>query len=234
MSKNVHGCLSKNSMSDLKKIQIARSMRKTLSLQILPDTTLLVKAPLYVSDGDITSFVLKHKEWIDRKRLAMEEKKVVKKQYVEGEEFYYLGKSYILKVGNYTEIKVEGDFLLFPNFLVFRAEKELTSWYISQAKKIIQQQLENYAKQMNMTYQSVTFSDTKSKWGSCTHDNRLQFCWRLIMAPLLTINYVVVHELTHTVEKNHGRSFWSKVRLYNPSYRQQVKWLKLYGNTLIF
>ena len=221
-------------MFDLKDIQVVKSKRKTLSLQILPDATLLVKAPLYISEKDIAAFIHKHKEWIDKKRMVMAERKVVKKQYVEGEEFYYLGKAYILKVGNYTEIKVEGDYLLFPNFLVFRAEKELTSWYINQAKKIIQQQLEYYGKQMNVTYQSVSFSDTKSKWGSCTHDNRLQFCWRLVMAPLFTINYVVVHELTHTVEKNHGRSFWSKVRLYNPSYRQQIKWLKLYGNTLIF
>lgn len=214
--------------------QIVRSNRKTLTLQILPDATILVKAPMKISLRVINQFLDKHQNWIDQRLKLVEKRKVTKKQYIEGEEYWFLGEKYQLKFGNYTQIQVHGEHLLFPVALQFRAKKELENWYIKQAKKIILIQLELYAGQMDAKYKSVTFSDTKSQWGRCTRDNRLQFCWRLVMAPILAINYVVVHELTHTTEKHHQRSFWSKVRFFNPSYRQQIKWLKENGKSLVF
>jgi predicted metal-dependent hydrolase len=53
------------------------------------------------------------------------------------------------------------------------------------------------------------------------------------MTPLLVLRYVVIHELAHTLEKNHSYVFWSKVKRVNPSYKQQIKWLKEHGNTLV-
>lgn len=213
--------------------QIIRSNRRTLTLQILPDRQIIVKAPQFISLGDINKFVDKNSAWITQRLQALDEgRDFTKRQYIEGEEFLYLGKVYKFKIGNYSEIMLEDDYLLFPSFLLFRAQKELTSWYTKKSKEVINNQLKLYAKQMQTSYKSVMFSDTRSKWGSCTHDNRLQFSWRLIFAPLLALNYVVVHELAHTIEKNHSRSFWSKVRLYNPSYKQQIKWFKQHGDKL--
>ncbi len=74
---------------------------------------------------------------------------------------------------------------------------------------------------------------TKSQWGSCTHDNKLQFSWRLIMTPITVLNYVVIHELAHTTQKNHSRAFWDVVRRHCPSYNRQRKWLKEHGNSLV-
>lgn len=53
------------------------------------------------------------------------------------------------------------------------------------------------------------------------------------MAPLLIVRYVVIHEFVHTIEKNHSANFWSKVRIANPSYKQQIKWLKENGHGLV-
>lgn len=213
--------------------KIIRSNRRTLTLQILPNRQIVVKAPQFISLGDINKFVDKNSDWIAQRLLALGEgRDSLKKQYTDGQEFLYLGKTYKLKVGSYKEISLKDNYLLFPNFLLFRAQKELTNWYMKQSKEVINQQLEFYATQMRTSYKSVMFSDTRSKWGSCTHDNRLQFSWRLIFAPILALNYVVVHELAHTIEKNHSRSFWSKVRLYNPSYKQQIKWFKQHGDKL--
>ena len=103
-----------------------------------------------------------------------------------------------------------------------------------QGKNILSEQVKSYALQMKAEYKEITFSDTKSQWGRCTHDNRLQFSWRLVMAPMLVINYVIIHELSHTFEKNHTQMFWMKVRNFNPSYRQQIKWLKEHGASLHF
>ena len=213
--------------------KVIRSLRKTLTLQVQPDLTLLVKAPLHIPEHEIHKFIEKNAAWIQKQtELLLQKSTSSVKQYTEGEQFLYLGKKLKLHFGNYTKIEVQNDLLLFPRALVFRAQKELDHWYMQQAKKIITHQTNLYAQQMNVSFKSIMFSDTKSKWGSCTHDNRLQFSWRLIMTPVLVMNYVIIHELVHTFEKNHSARFWSKVRLYKPSYKQQIKWLKLYGDTL--
>jgi len=149
-----------------------------------------------------------------------------------GKKLLYLGKGYILHIGNHASIALQQDQLLFPQALLFRLEKEISTWYLQQYRKVIRSQVAYYAQLMKTSYISLKFSDTRSQWGSCSSDNNLQFSWRLIMAPLLVLNYVVIHELAHTIEKNHSANFWSKVRLHTPSYRQQIKWLQKHGDTL--
>lgn len=213
--------------------KIIRSHRRTVAVHVLPTGEVVVKAPVRVSMGFINQFIDKHKEWIEKRLEQVQKQRVRGKIYKNGEKFLYLGKEYSLEIGDYKTIEAKNEKLLFSQVLEFRIQKELTAWYIRQGRKIITEQVEYYTKQMGVQYIGLTFSDTKSQWGRCTHDNRLQFSWRLVMAPLLTINYVVVHELEHTKEKNHSRAFWSKVRLFNPSYRQQIKWLKENGKSLI-
>jgi len=214
-------------MIDLKNINIIRSDRRSISVHIEPDGEVVVKAPKRIADRNIKQFISEHSDWIE-KHLSIVRSRLQKNQIAE-DEYLFLGKTLKLKEDNIQTIKMEGDFIFFPKALVFRKEKELKSWYIKQAEKIIPKQIDLYAARMKTNYRSVLFSDTRSKWGSCSHDNRLQFSWRLVMAPLLVINYVVIHELSHTMEKNHTQMFWMKVRSQNPSYKQQIKWLKEYG-----
>lgn len=210
-------------------VTIERSNRRTVALHIQPDATVLVKAPNRMPQRQIDSFLEEHKEWIGKRLTVVEERM---KHRRNDDEYFFLGKTLKFTPGNYQEIAVKEDRLLFPVALMFRKEKELTEWYRKQARNIITEQVKLYALQMKAEYREITFSDTKSQWGRCTHDNRLQFSWRLVMAPLLVLNYVVIHELAHTFQKNHTQLFWMKVRNYNPSYRQQIKWLKENGALL--
>lgn len=220
-------------MVEDEKIQIIRSHRRTLSLHVLSDGTVLVKAPLFIFPGQIKRFLQQHAEWIEKRTKALRESPVpTNRKYIAGETFWFLGKALTLTLGNYAAISVKDNLLLFPKVLEFRMKKELINWYIRQAQEIITERVQWYAKHMNFSYTSISFADTKSRWGACTHDNKLQFNWRLVMASLLVINYVVVHELVHTQEKNHSQDFWRKVASQNPSYKQQIKWLKEYGATL--
>lgn len=217
-------------------IKIIHSNRKSLALHVLPDATLVVKAPEHVSRRDIDKFITQHQDWIQERMEIIQKRSITpltsQRQYKDGEEFLYLGNVHSLTIGNYKAISVKEDKILFPKFLEFRIKKELATWYIQQGKAIITERLEWYSKHMHLLYTGLSFADTKSRWGSCSHDNQLQFNWRLVMAPLLVINYVVVHELVHTQIKNHSPEFWRKVRSTNPSYRQQIKWLKENGEKL--
>lgn len=140
--------------------------------------------------------------------------------------FYFLGAPRSLTFYDGLAINVKEDKLFFPKALKFRLQKELESWYKKQAQEIISERVEIKAREMKAEFLSIFYSDTSSKWGTCFADNALQFNWRLVMAPVMVIDYVVIHELTHTTEKHHQDSFWRKVRLYTPAYRQHRKWLE--------
>ena len=210
--------------------QIIKSKRRTIALQIAPDGTLLVRAPLRASMHQIQQFIDYNREWIDEHLQKVEMRpRVDKHSFKEGETFWFLGNKVILTIGEFKQIEVKGDKLLFPRILVFRVQKELTAWYIKQARLLITQQVEYFAEQMKTSFISLTFSDTKSQWGRCTKDNRLQFSWRLIMAPLDIIDYVIIHELVHIAQKNHSKRFWNKVGTILPDYKKKRDWLKENG-----
>ena len=191
---------------------LLRSRRSSISIHVTPKAEVIVRAPLNASEKYIKQFVNEKQNWIKKAMSKMQKHKA--KQYLTGEEFLYLGNVYKLNIGDYKQIHVEDPasgidntaVLNFPNCLIFRAKKEIEEWYIKQAKEVITGRVEHYSKIMQTEYKSIMFSDTKSKWGSCGPDNALQFNWRLIMASFLVIDYVVVHELAHTIEKNHSQS----------------------------
>ncbi len=216
------------------RIHILRSQRKTISLQIQEDGSLLVKAPYFVNDQDIQSFLQEKQSWIEERHSRIQSSQFLqKREYKDGEQLLYLGNVVRLTIGSYPSIRIQDNALLFPDCLTFRIKKELHQWFFYEAKRVITELVNINASRMNVSYVNIVFSDTRSKWGSCMHDNRLQFCWRLIMAPLVVINYVVIHELVHIQEKNHSDRFWTKVRLYAPSYKRHSNWLKTYGHTLV-
>ncbi len=213
-------------MDGIPAFEIVRSHRRSISIHILPYGKVEVRAPHLVPAFVINRFVKDKSDWISKQvnRAKIFQPKINNKA-TESSEYLYLGKSYKFRIGAFKEITFT-DSLNFPNFKLFRFQKELTQWYMTQAKKIITKRVAHYAAELETEYKEITYSDTTSKWGSCSRDNRLQFTWRLIMAPLLVIDYVVVHELVHTKHKNHGPAFWEEVRKYKPAYKQYIRWLK--------
>lgn len=220
-------------MIDLTNFKLTRSNRSTISISILRNGELSVKAPYLVPKRFIEQFVKSKSAWIEKRQRIINTNKKQSKKFENGEKFQFLGKDYALKVGLYPDIEIKDNNLLFPHALAFQGKIVMEKWYIRQAKKMIKSLVDEYAGKMDASYNAITFSDTRSQWGRCTSDNRLQFNWRLIMTPYLVIRYVVIHELAHTYEKNHSAKFWSRVRSANPSYKMQIKWLKENGHGLI-
>ncbi len=204
---------------------IIRSNRASIAIHITREGELVVKAPRFAPNFLIHNFLKEKEAWIERTLGKVTTRLPQVKQYKEGEEFWYLGQPRVLTFYNGIEIIVKGTQLLFPKALQFRIQKELSNWLVRQAKETIMLRLEMKAQEMYASFGEVRFSDTSSKWGTCFPDNSLQFNWRLIMAPLMVLDYVIIHELAHTTEKNHSDAFWRKVRQYTPAYRQHRKWL---------
>jgi predicted metal-dependent hydrolase len=205
---------------------LERAHRRTLTLHITRDGEVVVKAPYLMPEFMIRRFVSEKRDWISKHLQSIKKNQVKKvEQLAEGVEISYLGKIYPLHITQSDKISVTDRFNV-PRGIMFRAKKELTNWYIKQAKQIITERVDHYAELMRLEYKSISYSDTRSKWGTCFVDNRLQFNWRLVMAPITVIDYVCVHELAHTREKNHRREFWKIVATYKPAYKQYIKWLR--------
>ena len=216
--------------------KIIRTRRKTIALQITDDATLIVKAPFDASDETIMGVVSKHKKWIERKRRDIEARdpKFSPKEFVNGEGFLYLGRYYRLKIMDEQEVplKFENGFYLSRNALP-HARDVFIEWYKDMAHEKISERVGWYAQKRGFKYNKVNITNAQKRWGSCSSSNRnLNFSWRLIMAPLPVIDYVVIHELVHLEERNHTKAFWNRVKMLMPDYEKHKDWLKKYGYLL--
>ncbi len=209
--------------------------RKTIALQITDDATLIIRAPLNVSDQTIKNVVAKHKEWIIRKRdeIFSRDPKFVKKEFVDGEGFLYLGKNYKLTIVNrqHEPLVFKNGFYLLKTYLPI-AKEIFINWYKEKAYEKISERVEWYARKRGFKYNRINITNAQKRWGSCSSKGNLNFSWRLIMAPLPVIDYVVVHELVHLEEKNHSKLFWDKVKMLMPDYKKHKIWLKNNGYLL--
>ena len=86
-----------------------------------------------------------------------------------------------------------------------------------------------YAAKMSVEFKKIRLNSAKTRWGSCGPQGNLSFNWRLIHAPTEVLDYVVVHELAHLIERNHSRRFWAKVAEFCPEYEKARKWLRENG-----
>ncbi|MDO9303429.1 MAG: M48 family metallopeptidase, partial [Anaerolineales bacterium] len=108
-----------------------------------------------------------------------------------------------------------------------------TRWYKERALEIISERVKQYSQQYNFAPKQVKISSAKTRWGSCSPNGALNFTWRLVMAPLAVIDYVVAHELVHLRVKDHSSKFWKTVESIYPDYKKQRKWLRENGGKLI-
>ena len=110
----------------------------------------------------------------------------------------------------------------------------LAAWYRKQARTIIAERLTLWNAQYRFTFGRVSIKEQKSRWGSCSRAGNLNFNWRLLLAPLPVLDYVVIHELAHLREHNHGPGFWALVQSACPQFRVHRRWLKVHGHELRF
>ncbi len=89
--------------------------------------------------------------------------------------------------------------------------------------------VQSEAAALGVAYRRITLRDQVSRWGSCSSNGALSFNWRLVLAPHDVLDYVVVHEVCHLVEHNHGARFWRLVESRRPEYRDSRAWLDAYG-----
>jgi predicted metal-dependent hydrolase len=215
--------------------QIIRTRRKTIAIIVDRDGALVVRAPLKASTRQIQELVEKKEQWIRSKQEFVKTvyPSAKSKVYQDGEEFLYLGKSYPLRIVD----KIKPAVILDGYFYVDKkrlsnAELIMTRWYKDQARQVLTARTSQFASLWLYHFGRIKITSANTRWGSCNSKGTLCFTWRLVMAPLPIIDYVVVHELVHLIHKNHRKEFWRQVETILPDYKQSIQWLKLNGAML--
>jgi len=225
---------------------IIRSNRKTVGLIVDPEKGVIIRAPKSLTKTQIKDVVKKKSNWLINK---LEEIKRIKpapeaKEFMSGEKLPYLGRRYRLKVNKCDKIEktsvrlYQGKFQIEVSSKLDEDERrssirqEMVKWYKDQARIKIEERVRIYQDKMGVCYNKITVKEQKKRWGSCSNKGNLNFNWRLIMAPVSVIDYIVVHELAHLVHPNHSRDFWELVKAIIPDYQEKQEWLKVNGNSM--
>jgi len=214
--------------------RVIRSKRKSIALVVTPEANLVIRAPMKVSLDYINELVGKNLRWIDRKIQEVKSKpRILAKNFIDGEKFLYLGKPYPLRItdGRKLPFSFENEFVM-DRIYQSIARKLFIDWYKKEAKKVISKRVRLYSKLTSLKYKKICITNANSRWGSCSAKGNLNLTWRLIMASLSVIYYVVIHELAHLEYRNHSRRFWQKVKAILPDYETSKKWLKHNGYIL--
>lgn len=215
--------------------RLVRSKRKTIALIVERDGSVTVRAPLTMSAIDIEEFVGKHSNWVKEKQLEFQSITPVQlREYKAGEHFLYLGRSYRLEFSQNAKHKLTLD----EAFQLSITQKEnaemlFHDWYRKQAARHIPERVTHFAEQFDLKVEKVRITSARTRWGSCSPKGTLSFSWRLMMAPPDVIDYVVIHELAHTVHHNHSKRFWKLVERWLPDYKERRKQLHQYAQKSI-
>lgn len=218
-------------------MKIIKSFRKSITMKIDETWKLIVRAPFMTSKKSIEGFVEKHKNWIsEKKELVLERVK----SYTEWEKFMFFWDEYELHFSWDSKV-VDFDWMNFYLDKKYKKEasKLFVDFYKKEAKKYIEKKIKDIAEKNNLHFEKLRITSAKTRWGSCSSAKTISFSYRLAMAPIKTIDYVIVHELAHLVEMNHSKKFWDLVEkmmkwLYPWDYTVHKKWLKDHWDKLIF
>ncbi|RVZ36742.1 M48 family peptidase [Helicobacter pylori] len=185
-------------------ITIQKSKKiKTLSLNITPSLEVILKMPDSCPQARANAFLKEQEAWLKKTFLSMQEK-------------YSLLRSHLETYQN--------------KILVFDEVKNANDYTLTELKKILKTYLERklplIAQKMQTSYTGFNIRNNAKVLGSCSYHNRLSFALLLVCAQKEAIDYVIIHELAHTIHKNHSKNFWRCVQIFCPNYRALREHLK--------
>ncbi len=221
----------------MREYKVTYSKRKTISIKINEDSSLEVKAPHYLSKKEINDFVNSKEEWIAKNTKEISEKYRLKRDFnlnFNDYVFVYGEKASINPInGNTASYDKKEKIFYIPEIANSKQIKEIIiELYKIIAKSHINQRIKFFSKQMNVKPAKIGITSAKTRWGSCSGKNSVNFSWKLIMADESTIDYVLIHELAHIKQHNHSPKFWNIVESIMPDYKEQKEKLKILGEKL--
>ncbi|MDD2585610.1 MAG: SprT family zinc-dependent metalloprotease [Syntrophomonadaceae bacterium] len=203
-----------------------RKRKKTIELTF-DNGQLVVRSPFGVSYKEIDRLVRDKAAWILQQKEYIKQYSPSQKQFVAGEEFFFLGEQYQLKMPQDTDkVFTQECLLCVPMGDIDRTRQLIKKWYFQQAQEIINSRINYYQSLMGVQVKKVKIKEQKTLLGSCSYLGNININWKIIMAPYEIIDLIVVHELVHIKVRNHSAEFYREMGKILPDYRQRQKWLR--------
>jgi hypothetical protein len=212
-------------------VLVLRKKIKNLHLNVLPpDGTVRVSAPLNMNDDAIHTFLATRLSWIKKQQAKFkgQERQSIR-EYLSGESHYFLGKRYRLEV-KYVDSKLKVEIVnkkkiilkVKPGSDTNKREKVINEWYRKELKKILIPMLEKWQGKIGVEASFWGIRQMKTRWGTCNEKTkRVWFNLELIKKPESCIEYIVVHELVHLLERTHNDRFVQFMDKHLPKWRSE-------------
>jgi predicted metal-dependent hydrolase len=218
--------------------------RKTLSISV-DQHGVSVISPSEIEQEKVESALHNKAPWIIKQLADFEEMNIaaIKRSFQSGEKLLYLGRNYRLKViktdcpepsfrfyqGRFTaEIPINTSVeqhrdIIYPLYV---------EWIKKKAYGFALERIKRFSLKLQKEPKKLIVKDQDQRWGSCTPKGSILLNWRIFLAPVSMIDYVLAHELTHLKHMNHGKEFWDTLAMLLPDYENRKEWLRIHGGTL--
>lgn len=211
--------------------------RKTMSIEVEPSGEVNVSSPLGVTEDIILDKVKSKANWIVQKQYEVQSINInkINREVVSGESYLYLGRNYSLQIEdiNTKDINVK---LFRGKFIISTYTREqdkiklaLENWYREKTLLRVKERVNYFKQYFNIRPKGIKVKEQKKRWASCTSNNELLFNWRCSMAPANILDYIVLHEMTHMIYKDHSQEFWDRMAAVMPDYEVRKEWLRNNG-----
>jgi predicted metal-dependent hydrolase len=204
---------------------------KHARVRVSEDGSVRIIAPPSFSEQEIETLIRKKQRWIDKNTKFFSRMSKINLQ-----------RNQLLLYGNRYNYFYDSEYkqkvIIDHEFKTIRASRNLLDiavqekWYKGIAKKYLTRRTFELSEKLNFKYNKLYIRNQRKKWGNCSYKKNISLNWRLIKAPLFVIDYIIIHELVHTIVMKHTHKFWTLLRSHYPDYRQAVNWLDRYGNDL--
>lgn len=237
--------------NEIIEFELIRRKRKTLCIKIEENGNINVIAPMNLNNDYILNFVFKKAKWILNQKNKIKEikNKIIKREFKDNNTFMYLGNEYPIKFiynEKIKKVKIERNTNNSENInkkekenFYFEIEtntyneeilkKALEKWYREKTFKIVNERVKLYSHNFTNKVTCIKVKEQKKQWASINIKNEIFFNWKIGMAPIEVIDYIVVHEMCHMDFRNHSKDFWKRVAEIMPCYKTYHNYLKENG-----
>ena len=210
---------------------VIRREVKNARLRVCEDGSVQLFVPMAFTDEEVEKLLEKKAKWIASKRQFFEQKTKIQ-----------LRRNEILLFGNryayFYSSKYKNKVIVNHESKTIQAKRDLLDatvqekWLKSVARKYILSRTKTISEALLLPYNKLYIRSQKRKWGNCSKEKNISINWRVIKAPEFVIDYIIIHELCHTIIMKHTVRFQTLLRSHCPDCEQAQAWLDKYGNSL--
>ena len=210
-------------------IDVVRKDIINMHLAVYPPTgRVRIAVPLRIDDEAVRLFAISKISWIRKhQRNFVAQDRQPSRQFKERESHYFQGKRYLLRIIEQEappkvvfKTKTYIDLYVRPNSTTEQRQTIINKWYRTELKKLIKPIIDKWEKQIGITVDDWQVKQMKTKWGTCNiGEKRIWINLELAKKPLHCLEYIVVHEMIHLLERHHNDRFLSLIEKYMPQWK---------------